>query len=441
MVKKLGKVITIKGSVVRIACSPRAHKVESKQLIRVVGKKQIFLEAQFYSSADELVALNLTNDPTLKRGDKLVAKNTTVTVPTGEKTKGRLFNALGQTVDEKTPIRQKPGLPVYKNKAEHFAASESKPEILETGIKAIDFFVPFLKGSKIGIIGGAGVGKTVLTMELIHNVAKAGNLSFFVGVGERIREGYELYKTLEANKLLPNTIMFFAQMNEPAAMRALVGLSATALAENFRDYHNTDILFFVDNVYRQVQAGNELATIMGKQASEGGYQASLFSDMQRFQSRLTSNKNGSITSVQTIFVPADDLSDPAVQEIFQQLDGVLVLSRAVAETGIHPAIDIVRTSSSLLRPDMVGQRHFDLATRTQAVMGKYERLRNIVSIIGEDELSAGDSKDYHCAENLIQFFSQNMFVVENLVGVPGEYISREDTLKGVEKILGDSSGT
>lgn len=436
MKRKVGKISSIKGSVVKITCTLDAPKVHAKELLHVLRKDKIFLEAQFYNSPTELVCLNLTNDPGLKRGDEISTKNTTITVPIGESTKGRLYNAIGETVDELTALDTNERKNVYELAANTYNLSDNKPEILETGVKAIDFFTPFLKGSKVGIIGGAGVGKTVLTMELIHNVSRGNNLSFFVGIGERIREGYELYQTLKASQLLSNTIMFFAQMNEPAAMRALVGLSAAALAEDFRDNHKSDILFFVDNVYRHVQAGNELSTIMGRVASEGGYQASLFSDMLRFQNRLTSNKNGSITSIQTIFVPADDLSDPAVQEIYQQLDGVIVLSRAVSEKGIHPAVDIVRTTSSLLNPSVVGQRHFDLATRVQAIMEKHERLRNVVAIIGETELSVEDFQDYHRAERLIQFFSQNMHVVEDITGKAGEYISREDTLKGVEAIIG-----
>jgi F-type H+-transporting ATPase subunit beta len=436
MKHKVGAISSIKGSVVKVTCKLDAPKVNAKQLLHVAKKDDVFLEAQFYNSPTELVCLNLTDNPVIKRGDEISTKNTTITVPTGENTKGRLFNAIGQTVDESATLDTNEQKNIYELVPSPYVTADKKPEILETGIKAIDFFTPFLKGSKVGIIGGAGVGKTVLTMELIHNVSRGANLSFFVGIGERIREGFELYETLKASQLLSNTIMFFAQMNEPAAMRALVGLSAAALAEDFRDNHNSDILFFVDNVYRHVQAGNELATIMGRVASEGGYQASLFSDMLRFQNRLTSNKNGSITSIQTIFVPADDLSDPAVQEIYQQLDGVIVLSRAIAEKGVHPAVDIVRTTSALLSSTVVGQRHFDLVTKVQAIMEKHERLRNVVAIIGETELSVEDFQDYHRAERLIQFFSQDMYVVEDITGKPGEYIPREATLKGVEEILG-----
>lgn len=436
MSKLIGTVSGIRGSVVRIATLPEAEELLPKILLLVEGKEQILLEAEFYKSANELVCLNLTNDPGLRRGDKIYATEQTVTVPVGRETLGRLFNAVGQTVDGGPSLAKVVRKSIYDVAPETLSVNAPKPEILETGIKAIDFFTPFIKGSKIGIIGGAGVGKTVLTMELMNNIAQAGKLSCFIGIGERIREGFELYQTLKEKNLLNNLLMFFAQMNEPAAMRVLVGTAAAAMIEDFRDSQKTDILCFVDNIYRQVQAGNELSVTMGRVSSEGGYQSSLFSDLLRFQDRLTSNKNGSITSVQTIYVPADDLSDPAVQEIYQQLDAVLVLSRAVAEKGIHPSIDIVRTTSNLLTPAIVGQRHFDLVTKVQDIMTKYERLRSVVEIVGENELSEQDYRDYKTAERLIEFFAQSMFVAEDITGQKGEYFEREKTLKGVEEILG-----
>lgn len=435
MSNAIGTVTGIRGSVVRITTLPEAEELLPKLLLKVDGKDQILLEAQYYNSPTELVCLNLTNDPALRRGDKVTGSKVTVSVPTGKAALGRLFNAVGQTVDGGPPLDKVPRKSIYEVAPNHLSVNAPHPEILETGIKAIDFFTPFIKGSKIGIIGGAGVGKTVLTMELMNNIAQAGKLSCFIGIGERIREGHELYETLKEKGLLEHLLMFFAQMNEPAAMRVLVGTAAAALIEDLRDSQKTDILCFVDNIYRQVQAGNELSVTLGRTASEGGYQTSLFSDMLRFQDRLTSNKNGSITSIQTIYVPADDLSDPAVQEIYQQLDAVLVLSRAVAEKGIHPSIDIVRTTSNLLTPAIVGQRHFDLVTRVQDIMSKYERLRSVVEIVGENELSEQDFRDYKTAERLTEFFAQNMFVAEDITGQKGEYFEREKTLKGVEEII------
>lgn len=310
------------------------------------------------------------------------------------------------------------------------------PEILETGIKVIDFLTPFVKGRKIGIIGGAGVGKTVLTMELINNIAKSGSgLSFFTGIGERIREGHELYETLRDADLLKNTCMFFGQMNENPIQRALVGVSSVALAEYFRDEQNKDILFFADNMYRYIQARNELTTILKQIPNEGGYQPTIFSDIKVLQDRLSSNENGSITSVQTIYVPADDISDPAVQMIQHELDAIIVLSRAVAEQGIRPAVDLTRTTSSLLTPEVVGDRHYMLSVQVQGLLQKYQSLKNIIAIIGENELSPSDRADYAKAKKLIQNFSQSMFVTEKLNGIPGEFSTREQTLASIEEII------
>jgi F-type H+-transporting ATPase subunit beta len=273
-------------------------------------------------------------------------------------------------------------------------------------------------------------------MELIHNVAKNDkNLAMFIGIGERIREGHELYETLRERNLLNNTVLLMGQMNETSAMRANVGLAAASIAEYFRDEEKRDLLIFIDNIYRYVQASNELATSLGTMPSEGGYQATLFSDLKRLQDRLSSNQNGSITSVQAIYIPADDLSDPAVQEIAQQLDSTVVLSRVVAESGIRPSVDIIKTASSLLSPNIVGERHYALASQVQAIMQKYDSLKNIIAIIGESELSTEERRDYQRAQKIIEFFSQSFFVTEDLTGKKGEYFTREQTLLGVEEIL------
>jgi F-type H+-transporting ATPase subunit beta len=294
----------------------------------------------------------------------------------------------------------------------------------------------------MGIIGGAGVGKTVLTMELIHNIAKTGQgLSYFAGIGERIREGHELYETLKEDDLLQNTVMFFGQMDQNPVQRKLIALSAVASAEHMRDVEHKDILFFADNMYRYIQANNEMATILGQIPSEGGYEATIFSDVKILQDRLSSNENGSITSIQTIYVPADDLSDPAVLMIQHELDGTLVLSRKVAEQGIRPSVDLIKTTSSLLSPDIVGEKHYNLSVEVQALLQKHESLKNIIAIIGESELSPADRADFAKAKQLIQYFAQNMFVSELFTNKKGEYSSREDTLKGVEKILNGDGQT
>ena len=355
----------------------------------------------------------------------------------GEATIGRVLNALGDPLDGQPRLADVvPRKNIFSNPIHPDSFTVTKPEILETGIKVIDFFTPFVKGRKIGIVGGAGVGKTVLTMELINNIAKSGSgLAFFSGIGERIREGHELWETLKTNNLLRNTCMFFAQMNENPIQRALVGVSATASAEVFRDEQHKDILFFADNMYRYVQARNELSTTLDQVPSEGGYEPTIFTDVKVLQDRLSSNENGSITSVQTIYVPADDISDPAVQFIQHEMDSIIVLSRKVAEQGIRPAVDLNATSSSLLAPDIVGDRHYLLSVQVQALLQKYESLKGIIAIIGESELSPIDRSDYAKAKRLITNFTQNMFVMTKYNGLPGEYYSREQTLNSIEEII------
>lgn len=382
--------------------------------------------------------LNVRSDLRLTKGMKVERTHKGIEVPIGDKTIGRILNALGDPLDglEALDAADQPRKDILKLPPRPTEFSVAKPEILETGIKVIDFFTPFVKGRKIGIIGGAGVGKTVLTMELINNIAKSGSgLSFFAGIGERIREGHELYETLKDNDLLKNTCMFFAQMNENPIQRAMIGISATAAAEHFRDEHNKDILFFADNMFRHIQARNELSTILDQIPNEGGYEPTVFSDVKILQDRLSSNENGSITSVQTIYVPADDISDPAVQFIQHEMDSIIVLSRKVAEQGIRPAVDLNLTNSSLLTPEVVGERHYVLSVQVQALLQKYESLKGIIAIIGENELSPADRADYAKAKKLIKNFTQNMSVMTKHTGIEGDFFSREDTLKSIEEIV------
>lgn len=382
--------------------------------------------------------LNVRTDRSVKKGTRVERAGRGIEIPIGEKTIGRILNALGDPLDGQPPIKpdEAPRKDILKIPGRSTNFSVSKPEILETGIKVIDFFTPFVKGRKIGVIGGAGVGKTVTTMELINNTAKSGNsLSFFAGIGERIREGHELWDTLRENDLLKNTCMFFAQMNENPVQRSLIGTSATAAAEYFRDDQHKDILFFADNMFRYVQARNELSTILDQVPNEGGYEPTIFSDVKVLQDRLSSNENGSITSVQTIYVPADDISDPAVQLIQHEMDSIIVLSRKVAEQGIRPAVDLTLTTSSLLTPEIVGDRHYMLTVKVQALLQKYESLKGIIAIIGENELSPADRADYAKAKKLIQNFTQNMNVMTKHNGVPGDYFTREQTLKSIEEII------
>jgi F-type H+-transporting ATPase subunit beta len=430
-----GFIRSVRGMVVRVMFDDQLPSIGELLIVQNEAKSTLIVDS--ISTGNVVVCLNIQSDKTLQKTMEVVTTGKGLEIPVGNEMIGRMLNALGETIDDQAPLQaatETRDILHVANRRGSFASK--KAEILDTGIKVIDFFTPFVKGRKVGIIGGAGVGKTVLTMELINNVAKTDSgLSFFTGIGERIREGHELYETLKERDLLKQTCMFFGQMNENPAMRAMVGISAVAAAEYFRDEQKKDILFFADNMYRYVQAKNELSTILDQIPSEGGYEPTIFSDIKSLQDRLSSNENGSITAVQTIYVPADDLSDPAVQMIQHELDSVIVLSRHVAEQGIRPAVDLIRTTSSLLSPDIVGERHYQLSVQVQALLQKHEQLKNIIAIIGEGELSPADRAAYAKAKQLIEFFSQNMHVTEVLNGTKGEYISREDTLKGVEEIL------
>jgi F-type H+-transporting ATPase subunit beta len=430
-----GHIVGIRGLIVEVAFKGEGRP-PLRELLCVEGHPEILMEINSFNERKDAVCISFVSSPLVSRGAKVVATGTTISVPTGTAALGRLFNALGQPTDNLTPYGEGTARRSVYTSAESKQFFTNKDDLLETGIKVLDFFTPFVKGRKIGIIGGAGVGKTVLIMEIINNVGKdPAKLAFFAGIGERIREGHELYSTLKDRDMLKNSTMFYGQMNENPAMRAMIGLTATTLAEYFRDEEKKDILFFVDNVYRHIQAGNELSTMMGQIPSEGGYQATIFSDLKRFQDRLYSNANGSITAVETIYVPADDLTDPAVQEISSQIDSVIVLSRQVAEQGVRPAVDLIRTSSSLVTPEIVGDRHYLLVTQVQAIMQKYDSLKNIIAIIGENELSPQDRADYQKAKKLIEYFNQSFHVTEKLNGIPGVYFTREQTLSGVEEIL------
>lgn len=431
-----GHVVSVKDLVVLAQFDDDAPR--AGELIVVNNGKQTKLLVDHLEPGGIAFCLNVRTDRHIQRGMEVARTGKGIEIPVGDKTIGRIFDALGDPLDGQPQVDAN-GL-VFKDILKVPARSSNftvaKPEILETGIKVIDFFTPFVKGRKIGIIGGAGVGKTVLTMELINNIASTGGgLSFFAGIGERIREGHELYDTLRENDLLKNTCMFFGQMNENPVQRSLIGVSAVASAEYFRDEEGKDILFFADNIYRFIQARNEVATILDQVPNEGGYEPTIFSDIKVLQDRLSSNEKGSITSVQTIYVPADDLSDPAVQMIQHELDSTIVLSRKVAEQGIRPAVDLSKTTSSLLTPDVVGDRHYGLSVQVQALLQKYESLKGIIAIIGENELSAADRADYAKAKKLIANFTQDMHVMEKHNGVPGQSFTREQTLQSIEEII------
>ncbi len=431
--ESVGVIHSLRGLTVEVEIL--GQRPEVRELLVVDEYPEVFLEVSFFR-ANKAVCINLANSQLLRCGQKISRSKKKVSVPVGPATMGRVFNALGEPLDNGPQITENRRVISEPTGTKKYREKQSL-ELLETGLKVIDFLTPFVKGRKIGIVGGAGVGKTVLTMEMIHNVTQGskGALSIYCGVGERIREGNELYVTLKESDVLKNTVMFFGQMDATPAIRSMVGPAAATAAEYFRDEEGKDILFFVDNIYRHIQALTELSTNLGLIPSEGGYSPTVYSELRRLQDRLSSTDKGSITSVQAVYIPADDLSDPAVQAISQQLDSVLVLSRTVAEQGIRPAVDLLKTSSSLLTPQIVGQRHYDLVGKVQAIMQKYDSLKNIIAIVGENELSPADRTDYQNAKKLIEFFSQDFAVAEHLSGKPGQYFTREQTLDGIEAIL------
>lgn len=431
-----GVITTVKDIVVRAQFDEDPPSVN--ELVVVGNGHNTQLLVDHLEPGGVAFCLNVRSDLRMTKGMSVDRTHKGIEIPIGEATIGRILNALGDPLDGLEPINGEGVVKkdILKLPPRTTDFSVSKPEILETGIKVMDFFTPFVKGRKIGIIGGAGVGKTVLTMELINNIARSGSgLSFFAGIGERIREGHELFVTLKENDLLKNTCMFFAQMNENPVQRSMIGISATAAAEYFRDEQHKDILFFADNMFRYIQARNELSTILDQVPNEGGYEPTIFSDVKVLQDRLSSNENGSITSVQTIYVPADDISDPAVQFIQHEMDSIIVLSRKVAEQGVRPAVDLNLTTSSLLTPEVVGDRHYLLSVQVQSLLQKYESLKGIIAIIGENELSPVDRSDFAKAKKLIANFTQNMNVMTKHTGVPGDFFSREETLKSIEEIV------
>jgi F-type H+/Na+-transporting ATPase subunit beta len=433
----VGVIVSLRGLMAEIEVL--GERPSEKELLIIEGFPEVFLEVSFFRPGTA-VCINLTNSQVLRCGQKVYRSGTMITVPVGPATLGRVFSPLGQPLD-KAPNILENRRPIHEPNGTKSYRSSEKMELLETGLKVIDFLTPFVKGRKIGIIGGAGVGKTVLTMEMIHNVTRSSknSVSIYCGVGERIREGNELYQTLKETDVLKSTVMFFGQMDATPAIRSMVGPAAATAAEYFRDDEKRDILFFVDNIYRHIQALTELSTNLGLTPSEGGYSPKVFAELRRLEDRLSSTESGTITSVQAVYIPADDLSDPAVQAISQQLDSVLVLSRSIAEQGIRPAVDLLKTTSALLTPAIVGDRHYNLAAKVQAIMQKYDTLKNIIAIVGENELSPADRADYQSAKKLIQFFSQAFAVSEHLTGKPGEYFPLSETLEGIEGILAGKS--
>jgi F-type H+/Na+-transporting ATPase subunit beta len=399
--------------------------------------KDIILEVQQQLPGNVVRAVAMTSTDGLKRGNEVSDTGDAITVPVGKVTRGRIFNVLGQAVDglplEQAQITKR--YPIHRP-APKFTDQSTKTEILETGIKVIDLICPILKGGKVGLFGGAGVGKTVIIQELINNIAKAhGGVSVFTGVGERTREGNDLYREMKEAKVLDKLAMVFGQMNEPPGARARVGLSGLAMAEYFRDEEHQDVLLFIDNIFRFTQAGSEVSALLGRIPSAVGYQPTLASEMGELQERITSTKQGSITSVQAVYVPADDLTDPAPATTFAHLDSTVVLSRALTELGIYPAVDPLDSTSTILDPNIVGQEHYDVARQVQLTLQRYKDLQDIIAILGMEELPEEDKVTVARARKIQRFLSQPFTVAEVFTGRKGEFVKIADTVKAFKMIL------
>ncbi|MFH0858642.1 MAG: F0F1 ATP synthase subunit beta [Candidatus Omnitrophota bacterium] len=372
----------------------------------------------------------------LSRGMQALDTGYPITVPIGKQTLGRIFNLLGETIDGKEALPEPNKRNPIHRQSPNFEEQLPTSSILETGLKVIDLLAPIPKGSKVGLFGGAGVGKTVIVMELIRTIAtEHGGVSVFAGVGERTREGNELWLELNASGVIKNSCLVFGQMNEPPGARLRVGLSALTMAEYFRDEERKDVLLFIDNVFRYVQAGSEVSTLLGRMPSAVGYQPNLSTEVAQLEERIASTRNGSITSIQAVYVPADDLTDPAPAAIFSHLDAKIVLSRQIAELGIYPAVDPLDSTSRIMDPRMVGEDHYVTALKVQRVLQRYKDLRDIISILGLDELSDEDKLIVSRARKIQRFFSQPFFVAENFTGRKGKYVKLEDTIKGVNMIV------
>ncbi|MFZ2500940.1 MAG: F0F1 ATP synthase subunit beta [Minisyncoccia bacterium] len=397
---------------------------------------RITVEVSSHLGLDRVRAISMNETSGLARGETVTATGSPIMVPVGASTLGRLFNVLGETVDGKGPMASDVArLPIHRMPPT-FAEQTTKAEIFETGIKAIDLIIPFMKGGKVGLFGGAGVGKTVLIQELIRNVAtEHGGYSVFAGVGERVREGNDLYHEMEESGVLEKTALVFGQMNEVPGARARVALTGLTQAEYFRDEGGKDVLFFMDNVFRFIQAGSEVSSLLGRVPSAVGYQPTLAEEMGKLQERITSTTKGSITSVQAVYVPADDLTDPAPATTFAHLDGTVVLSRALASLGIYPAIDPLESSSAALTPEIVGEEHYRVASQVKQVLQRYKSLQDIIAILGIEELSDDDKQAVYRARKLQKFLSQPFFVGEPFTGMPGQYVSREETVRGFKEIV------
>ncbi len=435
MDKHIGAVIQVMGPVLDIRF-PDGQLPELLSAIEIPnGEATIVAEVAQHIGDNVVRCIAMSSTDGLQRGTDAIDTGRPISVPVGEGCLGRVFNLLGQPIDEAGEVHTPERWPIHRP-APAYDEQESATEILETGIKVVDLICPYAKGGKIGLFGGAGVGKTVLIMELINNVAKAhGGISVFTGVGERTREGNDLYNEMQESGVINKTAMVYGQMNEPPGARMRVGLSGLTMAEYFRDVKHQDVLLFIDNIYRFTQAGSEVSALLGRMPSAVGYQPTLATEMGALQERITSTKNGSITSVQAVYVPADDLTDPAPATTFAHLDATTVLSRGIASLGIYPAVDPLDSTSRILAPEVVGSEHYETARAVQRILQRYKELQDIIAIMGMDELSEEDKLTVNRARKVQRFLSQPFSVAEQFTGYEGKYVPLKETIRGFKEII------
>ena len=435
MAKDLGKIIQIVGVVVDVEFSRDVKLPAIYDALHVKnGKETLVLEVAQHLDEHTVRTIALSSTDGLARGAEVVATGAPISVPVGAETQGRMFNVVGEAIDEKPQPKGKTA-PIHRP-APDLSEQSNKTEILETGIKVVDLIAPLAKGGKAGLFAGAGVGKTVLIMELINNIAKGhGGISVFAGVGERTREGRDLYNEMTESGVITKTALVYGQMNEPPGARLRVALTGLTVAENFRDKDGQDVLLFIDNIFRFTQAGSEVSALLGRIPSAVGYQPNLATEMGALQERITSTKSGSITSVQAVYVPADDLTDPAPATTFSHLDATTVLSRNIASLGIYPAVDPLDSTSKALSEDIVGKEHYEIARKVQEVLQRYKELQDIIAILGMDELSDEDKLTVSRARKIERFFSQPFSVAEQFTGMEGKYVPVKETIRGFREIL------
>ena len=432
----IGKVLQVLGPVVDVEFKPdQLPAIYSAIQIKVPEKKlDITLEVAQHLGNNTVRTVAMSSTDGLQRGIEAIDTGGPITVPVGPGTLGRMVNVLGLPIDNGGEIKAETYYPIHRP-APSFEDQQPSTNILETGIKVIDLLAPYSKGGKVGLFGGAGVGKTVLIMELINNIAKEhGGLSVFAGVGERTREGNDLWNEMRESGVIDKTAMVFGQMNEPPGARLRVGLTGLTLAEYFRDDQGQDVLLFIDNIFRFTQAGSEVSALLGRMPSAVGYQPTLATEMGQLQERITSTRKGSITSVQAIYVPADDMTDPAPATAFAHLDATTVLSRSIAEIGIYPAVDPLDSSSRILSPQILGDEHYDVARRVQQILQKYKELQDIIAILGMDELAEDEKLIVFRARKIQRFLSQPFHVAEAFTGTPGKYVPLKETIRGFKEI-------